>query len=117
MNYEEVYQILNKIHTSNEDEEFALTIAKELCKKEIPLLVEVNVDHMDENCNDYYYTCANCGNTIYSENEWVCRCDCGQVIKSLRFDDWNPDFLRKNKWDQKEQKWVPKRKKKESISS
>mgnify|MGYP006874795438 CR=1 FL=1 len=51
---------------------------------------------MDENCNDYYYTCANCGNTIYSENEWVGRCDCGQVIKSLRFDDWNPDFLKKN---------------------
>lgn len=112
MTYEEAYSILNNIHSINQDEENALDLAKELCKKEIPLLVKVNVDHMDEDCNDYYYTCANCGNTIYSENEWVGRCDCGQVIKSLCFDDWNPDFLRKNKWDQKEQKWVPKRKKK-----
>ena len=110
IDYNETLAILNSINPVNQDEADALAVATALCKKEMVADVVINTSEMDEFCNDYYYECPTCDCTIFEEHEFVGRCDCGQVIRCPRFEDWGNQFQKEHRWDHKFRRWVKIRK-------
>lgn len=105
-NYKHLLEILSKINPVNQDEEEALSAARDLFQKEIPIEAEVDITYMDEDFCDYFYVCPKCGCSILEQNELTGRCDCGQSIIVPDFNDWSIEFQNTHQWNPKKEKWV-----------
>lgn len=111
IDYVETLSVLESINPINQDEENALSIARMLCRKEIPVEAKVETGHMDEDMNGYEYICPICEVLLLEENEFVGRCDCGQMITIPNFEDWFGSFSKSHAWNPKKEEWVKKGKK------
>lgn len=109
IDYTITLSILNTINPINQDEENALSIARILCKKEIPVEAKVETGHMDENANDYEYICPTCSDLLFEENKFVGRCNCGQVVTTPNFEDWFGPFSQSHVWNPYKEQWVKKK--------